>query len=495
MRTVLIGSDFTYDINGVLKPIEINTNVGFTRNHLESVEEIFDTSHLQSFITNQNFIKIHYIGSVEVIKDILTEMCENLNIEFEHHNVEYNSITIPYIEDSEEILIIRSAYDTTALVDDTYCRDKVEFMKLIQSQTFGTQFAYKDDNGDLVSNITSFPDNGNHPNFILKVRYPRYDKEVYPKLYKVSNQQELDVVLENVTSEYFLMEYYYNPLKHFDDKVTKIRGLNILYPPTLESIPFGKYTDTTVQKVIENPIYDTTTFELDLSFRDAYITTDSMRIIKPKLLDTDLVQMADGTFKTGLELEVGDIIKTLNIPNAENVDSVSQTVNYNIDLETFISGSTYSTNKVIYKSRVNVDVNIAEITFTDLTTWEDTNLSSYLVERDDEVRFIRLNELLEGDIVILIDTSDPINVNVTPKTVKSVSITRKEFSGWVITVERKHLFLTVTDSNNTNLSYAAVEHNFGEPCSPYAGFCGPPFCSKGILCTPTGYGSYCLRAC
>ena len=36
MRTVLIGSDFMYDADGNLKPIEINTATGWHYNKLES---------------------------------------------------------------------------------------------------------------------------------------------------------------------------------------------------------------------------------------------------------------------------------------------------------------------------------------------------------------------------------------------------------------------------------------------------------------------------
>jgi hypothetical protein len=460
MKTVLIGSDFMYDKDGVLKPIEINTAVGFTKNYLENIDDIFDTTYLEEFITQNGFTKIDYIGGGSLeIKNTLFSMSLDLGIEYEYHQVAGGSITVPYVEDTETTLIIRSAYDATALVDETYCKDKIGFLNLIQSQSFGGQFAYLNEEGQLVNNITTIPDNGVHPNFILKARYPAYDKEVYPKLYKVTTQSELDVILQNVTDEYFIMEYYYNPLHNVNGKVTKKRSLNILYPPTLQSIPLGKYTDTTKQKLVDNPLFDETTFELVSYLRDGYITTDSNFITKPKLLDTDLVLMADGTFKTGLELQVGDIIRTINIPNEENVDSNNATVNYKIDLDTFISGSTYSTNMVTNKSRIDVATNIVEITFTDDSTWEDTEYSYYLVERDNEVRFIALNELLVGDIVILIDTTNPTTLSVQLKTVQLVSPIRKEFSGWIISVERKHLFLTVTNSSTQNLSFAAIEHN------------------------------------
>ena len=485
MKTVLIGSDFMYDKDGVLKPIEINTNVGFTKDHLEDINDIFDTTYVEEFVTQNGFTKIDYIGSSTTIKDIFTSMSIDLGIGFEYHQVETLAITVPFVEDIETNLIIRSAYDTTALVDDSYCRDKIGFLNLIKSESFGAQFAYLNEEDELVNNITTIPNNGVHPNFILKARYPTYDKGVYPKLYKVTTQSELDTVLQNVTDEYFIMEYYYNPLYNINGKVTKKRSLNILYPPTLQSIPFGKYTDTTTQKLINTPEYDATTFELVDYLRNAYITTIGGNINRPKLLDTDLVQMEDGTFKTGLDLQVGDIIRTIDIPNATNVDSISEAVNYLIDLDTFISGSTYSTNAVTAKIAVDVTTPIIEILFSDGSTWEDTITSFYLVERDNEVRFIRLDALLGGDVVLLIDTSDDTNVKVVPKLVESTTTLDKEFSGWVIAVERRHIFLTVTDSSTQNLSYAAIEHNSGEFCLNKGG------CNATLAC---GQDEYCNGA-
>jgi hypothetical protein len=422
-------------------------------------------------------------------------MSIDLGIDFEYHQIQGDAITVPFVEDTETNLIIRSAYDTTALVDETYCKDKIGFLDLIKSESFGAQFAYLNEEGQLINNITTIPDNGVHPNFILKARYPSYDGELFPKLYKVTTQLELDVILQNVSVDYFIMEYYYNALHNVNGKVTKKRSLNILYPPTLQSIPFGKYTDTTTQTLIDNPVFDENTFELVNNLRHGYITSDNQSILKPKLLDTDLVQMADGTFKTGLELQVGDIIRTIDIPNAINVDSMSETVNYKIDLDTFISGSTYSTNAVTDKRKVNTTTSIVEITFTDGSTWEDTETSFYLVERENEVRFISLNNLIEGDIIILIDTTNETSVGVQPKTVQSTTILNKEFSGWIITVERKHLFLTVNDSSSQNLSYAAIEHNF-EFCSAYyVGQCGPPGCPKGYGCTLLTFSYRCAFIC
>ena len=483
MRTVLLGTDFMYDGNGVLRPIEINTAIGSSRNKVEADEDVYDFTELNTFINSNGFTKIVYIGNNATIKQNISSSFSDK--EFEYYKIVQGSITIPYVEDSETTLIIRSAYDTTALVDDTYCRDKVEYLKLIQSQSFGSQFAYKDASNNLISTITTIEDNGVHPNFILKSRYPNYDKNVYPKLYKVSNQSELETILENVDETYFLMPYYFNSAKLNNNKITKIRSLNLLYPPSLESIPIGAYTDLSTRYIQPNPTYNSTTHQLDSWYKDSYISGDE-QLITPKLLDTDLIQLADDTFVTALDLQIGAQIKTIQIPNAENVNIIDESVNYHISISEFISGAAYVTNSVVNKKRVDLDAEMAEIVFTDGTDWSDTANSSYLIEKDNEVRFIKIKDLVQGDKVILIDTSDLTQVQLVTKIVDTIQQTTSVFSGWLIDTETQNIFLTKTDDSQNFINFAAVEHNFVS-CGPYTGYCTQsPYCNKGWYCT--GYG-------
>lgn len=482
MRTVLLGTDFMYDGNGVLKPIETNTAIGTSLNKVEKEQDIYDFTELNNFINSNGFVKLVYIGNSDKIKNHLSSSFTN--IEFEYYRILNGSITIPVVEDSETTLIIRSAYDTTALVDDTYCRDKVEFLKLIQNESYGSQFAYKDDSGNLVSTITTIEDNGVHPNFILKSRYPNYDKNVWPKLYKISTQEELNTLLESVDENYFLMPYYFNSDKIYDNKVTKIRSLNLLYPPTLQSIPIGTYTDLTTRYIQSNPTYNSTTHQLDDWYKDCYISGE-INIITPKLLDTDLVQLADGTFVTAMDLQVGAEIKAIQIPNAENVNIIDETVNYHIPLSEFMSGSTYVTNTIVGKKRVDVDAKMAIITFTDSTDWQDTANSSYLVEKDNELRFVKVKDLMAGDKVILIDTTNPTQVQCVVKTVSTIQQTTSVFSGWLIDTETQNIFLTKTDNSQDLINFAAVEHNL-LPCPGYTCYCVQGNCPKNHYCS--GYG-------
>ena len=498
MRTLLLGTDFMYKQSGELVPLEINTSVGYDGiGKIENDVDVFDLQALVTFIENNNFTKIEYIGNIGQFYNNLTA---SVSVECEIHQVQENAVTIPYIEDTETTLIIRSAYDTTALVDDTYCREKVNFMNLIKDSTFGHEFAYKDIDGNLVNTITTILDNGVHPNFILKSNLPGYDKAVYPKLYKVENQTELDTILENVTTEYFLMPYYINTDKLQHNHIPVVRSLNLLLPPNLESIALGVYTKFCANGLDNQPTYDSN-FEVIDSLRDSYLTGIS-KAFTPKLLDTDLVEMADGTFKTALDLQIGDVVKTIEIPGGIDVEDIESIKNYGSEAQDFLSGTTYSTNVVTNKFKMSAYGGKTTITFTDNSIWMDTNTSNYLINRDGNIAFETISMFKAGDIMVLIDTTSE-TISFVEKEVQSISHEIGWFDGWGITIARTHLFLTKA-SEGTNTSYVAIEHNMtmcnrfmGANCYWCYSYCAS--CSKMQACslyvTPWAGWGYCGPVC
>lgn len=484
MRTLLLGTDFAYNANGDLVPIEINTNVGMDLFTPENHNEMFQFDELLNFITSNNFSKIIYIGGIYLFNVYLENFCTENSLTYTFYQVT-NGVTIPFVEDDNETLIIRSAYDSSAIVDEEYCKNKINFLNLIKNSEFGSQFAYRDINNEIVCNITKFPDYGSQPNFILKNVYPRYNKDLYPRFFKITSQEELNVVLQNITDINFLMEFHYNPNKLYDDHIQIFRSLNLLVPPDLAGIPIGRYTKLTSRKIDNLSTFDPDSFELNYNDRAKYIT-DTNGIVKPKLLDSDRVLMADGTFKTGLDLQVGDIIKTVHIPNIDDMeDIIDASQLYSETYEDFLSGVTYTTNEVTFKRRVDKLVDITRITFTDDTTWEDTQNSIYLIDRNDVVKFVDLNDANEtyglqiGDNIILLDISSPDTVVSVLKEVKNIEIVKTMFGGWEITVQDDHVFLTQT--SDTASSFVTIEHNVS--CDIYSCPCSAcPICGKGHIC-------------
>ena len=503
MRTVLIGSDFMYDKNGVLKPIEINTNSGWHHNKIENDDSTIDLTGLSHFITEKNFTKVILIGNVSILNNKLSTLCTELNIVYELIRTKPNDITIPYIEDEDTTLIIRISYDTTALVDETYCRDKVNFLNLIKDSSIGSEFAYMGEDGIIVNNITSINNNGEHPNFILKARLPHYDKTTHPKFYKVSTNEELNTLISNVVdSNYFLMEFLYNPTELYENHIKVYRGLNLLFPPNLESISLGGYTRLCDNSVEFDSTFDETTFEL-IGKRHKYIS-DDYRIKLPKLLATDLVQMGDDTYKTATDLVIGDVIKTIDIPNPFDVLKNNETANFKITLNELELGTTYSTNSITKIEQINTLSYVVKLSFTDGSDWFDNIGSKYLSIRNNEVRFLGLlDETIDvefaitlGDNVLLLETSNIDTPTFITKEIVNIEIVQQFFSGYEITVENAHLFLTKSDVDS-NKSYVSIEHNINESCYSGTIICEQSDCSKGEYCvqtfstTPCGTAFFC----
>ena len=165
----------------------------------------------------------------------------------------------------------------------------------------------------------------------------------------------------------------------------------------------------------------------------------------------------------------------------------SEIADFGISYNTFLTGTTYSTNAVTNKQKVSQIVNYVRIDFTDNTFWEDTSTSNYLIVRNDNIKFVSLSHetnnedtIQIGDSIILLDTTDG-NFNPIIKEVASITTTKQIFDGWVISVERAHIFLTQT-SNNT--SFVTIEHNVGCSTSPNA--CEQGNCAKGLYCDGPG---------
>lgn len=463
MRTVLLGTDLVYDKNGNIVPIEINTNVALDSNRIEwNADDIFDSTELDQFIAANNFTEVYYIGSMNDLNLFFQNHWTGSTINYSFIETEDRGITIPLIEDSENRLIIRSAYDATALVDEEYCANKINFLNLIKNETFGSEIAYKSESNEIINNITFINDNGIHPNFILKSSLPGYDKSQYPKLFKFDSLADVANFLQTIPDGYYLTHYHFNASKTFDNHCVVYRSLNILYPPSLQSIPIGGYRKITNVSLNENITYDETTKELLNEHNEKYITKNAV-FISPKLADGDMVQMTDGSFKTVEQLEVGDLIRTITIPNLNNEDIQNQRVNFKITMEEFMAGTTFSTNEVTAKIRINKIGNIVKLNFTDGTDWYDLEFSPYLISRNNEIRFIPINNLQTGDIVILVDESGEQFTSIQ-KTIQSIEFERRIFNGWAITVANEHLFLTKTSEEGSNASFVAIEHNIDCPC-------------------------------
>ena len=120
----------------------------------------------------------------------MEEIATEISGSFTFHQLAQNSITVPFIEDNDNTLIIRTSYDTTAIVDEEYTKDKVNFERVIQNTTFSANVYYSssvdtDLNIDQLDSLHTTL--GSTPNYIVKSRFPNSNILEYPKFYKIDS--------------------------------------------------------------------------------------------------------------------------------------------------------------------------------------------------------------------------------------------------------------------------------------------------------------------
>ena len=144
MKGTIIGTDLL-EFNNSVKILEINTNTTI----FNSAVDLLDYTSFFQMLINNNITELHFIynereayiadTSIEgvfLFEERLKTKCIENSITYFNYTVPKNSVTVPYVEDADNKFILRQAYDTTALVDETYCADKFEFFNLMKNSQY-----------------------------------------------------------------------------------------------------------------------------------------------------------------------------------------------------------------------------------------------------------------------------------------------------------------------------------------------------------------------
>ena len=264
MKAVIIASDYLKDVDGSYKVLEVNTNALVTPGNLHNYTNF---SELDQLISSNNITTVEYIhsggSSGEGVEDLsgkstgdqglfapylIQHISSSLNIPVIEHSA--NLGVVPDIEDGDNKLILRQAYDQTAVFDTTYAKDNYEFLKLMHDTDINSIPKTHIPNVGSGSSFTfdsigsTARDNGVYPNFLIKQRYPTDDYVQYPSFHRVetsgSDAASIAASVAQLKSALqdgeLLQEYIFNTgsLVH-GNKLATYRSVDLLYGPTLQS--------------------------------------------------------------------------------------------------------------------------------------------------------------------------------------------------------------------------------------------------------------------
>ena len=487
MKAVLIGSDYILDGNGNVKLIETNTNTSI----YDSMVNELDYSELISLIEANSITELVYIYSDEqfvhdnnfsigVDLDLdkkLAEIASGSGLTYDKYQVSRTAITIPYIEDSPTKLIIRQAYDGTALIDETYCANKANLQELIKDEDYAIPTSINTTTIN-VNTLVEIP--STEPNIVVKAIHPMYDGKVYPQLHTISNLGELEAIKADLTDDYFVQQFVNAEENLVDGKYSIIRSLDLIYGSNLDTIHLGSYQcSSTVALSSWGNEYINNTSVLTNKARVRWI---SKRVNLPQEnmyhIDGETVIVNDSGSYIGVnDISVGTKVKSLDFSNLE-----ANTLEYtNLDLWSSSFAETENslvmgTSEVVQFKSSSFDGLAIQIGTANGMIWDDVPSSTYYVQLSGSTttKFKKSNYLEVGDEIITLDNDNNALSKVAITLVSASFVENKMI--YEIDVEDKDLFLSVLDEiENTSI----IQHN---PC----------WCN-GYNCNTYGCQNYCTQ--
>jgi hypothetical protein len=481
MKAVLIATDFLKDNDGSFKTLETNTGIHFV---IKNVSNYLNVSEFDNFLSENNIDTIEFINpthnfddvydvdadkssvdfATDTVEGFLADYYSGTSINFTLHKTNYGAVTVPYIEDSPNKLILRVSFDTTALIDDTYARDNWEFLKLMyDNEPTSIPKTYVNDLNLGFDTIgTDFRDNNGYPNFIIKERFPTLDYRDYPKVLKVESTDELNTLKNSLTENEYLQEYIYNPNDVIEGKLKTYRTITMVYGNNLDSFnfmsPYVLTNSTTPSSTVD---YDDNGF-IQVWERPSFIQklglSNSANAIKNTYHfdETSKIILTDGNLKNIDELLIGDGLKTLDIEGLPS--DIDDIMGWSEDYTT-ITGSTDEITTLVesIQSKSNLDW-LVNIILEDGIKFSDLLHSSVLsLDKNDnsKVKFTTFQQIEEGDNFLIYDLSTQTYII---KNVISVEYTYEKINVYTLDVEPQDAFLTAEEGVESP-RYVMLQHN------------------------------------
>ena len=419
MKGTIIGTDLLEQGDAV-KILEINTNTSIINEGANFLDyDPFFNVLIDNNITDLHFIWTEgaaYLPLTETFRfeEILIQKCEENNINYHAHKVPANSVTVPHIQDEDNIFILRQSFDTTAIVDDTYCADKFGFFNLMKDTEFipKTYFNSTEMSMDTIDTVNYF--NSDEPNILKKHRLPMYDVKIYPELHSIQSDEDLLDIKSNTDSEQniLLQEFVYDEKNIVDGRYNTIRSIDIIFGPDLDVINMGGYKlSTIIPLTFSNNEFIENTRKLNQKTRYKYITKTlgNFAAIDYHTDDDTQILSYDGTLKDVDTIQLGDHIKSIDFrdfngtgPSSDrNIEvfgwdsTLQQTQDTLVEVQSSLSGITSA----------EVDTIFVRITLSNGLSWVDAPSCKYYIEEKDllSTKFEKVNKMYVGDKIVIID--------------------------------------------------------------------------------------------
>ena len=462
MKGVLIGSDFLKLEDG-MKFLEINTDVDINSKNLGFLE----LDNLFTYLTTNGYTKLVLIYKrkhiIESAVDLIETTATTNSITVEKIVIPNNSITIPSITSEPNTFYLRCAYDVTAIIDDTYCRDKSEMVKLLfesnNQNILPKTYVVNSTNDTTYDNFETLIDNGVHPNVISKKILPDFEKNSYPKFHKFDSVSQLDNLKEVNDGNTLIQEYRFNNTGLVNNRITDvIRTWTILLEDVETMIYIGGHFHSDKVELNETDITYTDNV-LDNKWRTIYFS-NPISISSGIPGQYDVIKLVDNeeVVVDIASLNIGDVIKSVSLNGLGQNEALSASINWesSASLSDVMS---YTTASVVGKLSSTFEGWLPTMQYT------SGSESGSLIVTSNERLLIKENDTFKFKLVSDIEDTDLLVIS-NEKTAEMTSINLEWYSGSIVTVniEPDDVFIAGTDLNGigANSLGSVIAHNRDE---------------------------------
>lgn len=322
MKSILVSGDFVYDNEGTLRLLEINTNSGINKSQFP----FFDFSNLKSFLLDNGYTKLVLVYNnnlnwfVKYLQENWEADASVSSISFQAVKVFDTFYGIPSdVVDNDTTFIIRSVYDSTAIVDSEYCANEINLYDLfINNNDTGSipNLKFKRDDLSEFDNLDRNKNSeGNIPDYFLKKSV--FSPYVNNKLVKLDENTSIDDLLSadpTILDTYIIEKYHFNSEKSIDNnKIQAIRAYQLWYGSNLDAIDLAFIDNSSLTDIPALSDFSTTNNYVDKKWRYSYISNFLTTHDGPKqhgYREDSLVELEDGSTKQLKDVVVGDVVKS-----------------------------------------------------------------------------------------------------------------------------------------------------------------------------------------
>ncbi len=362
MKGTLFSADFALSSDNELKLIEVNTDTSIATHNLG----FFDYSDFISVLQNNNITKVTVIHKPVFHQAIVNHLSQSLSenapfvTDFTEVQEGLNSMYPTYVDDSEDLFILRMAYDDSSIFDNEYARGTINLLKLFvdynESDSVVEFFHSSSLNGEY--NTLNFDFNpSNVPDCVVK----HTEENRFSKFYKIGSESESDTnenrwnnFVSTVSDEnYVIQKYHTNADTIAENRMCSIRAYSIVYGSNLDLINIGQFKPYTLFELPTENIYDSASYVNEVDMKHYYEFATNVVKLEPSfdgILNTHLVIKSDDSEVEVGNLVVGDSVKSYYVDGTNQNETEFSYLNWNIEGNELPSGSYLTSSVVVYKN-------------------------------------------------------------------------------------------------------------------------------------------------